>query len=183
MTDSHRIPATRRLRFEALVAGHAAALFEPLSAPALYAYVPRDPPADRAALEARFRRLEARRSPDGRERWWNWVASVREDGRPVGLLEATVHADESAHVAYFTFAPFQRRGFAREGLVALVAHLHGACRLGALHADVDVRNQASIALLERVGFVRRGLTRDADFFGGRSSDEAHFRLDPPNDAR
>src|SRR5882672_11356745 len=82
--------ATSRLLLEPLTAGHAEALFALLSDAALYTYLPGEPPVSVEALRERYRRLEARRSPDGSELWLNWVGR-QHNGAYVGLVEATVH--------------------------------------------------------------------------------------------
>lgn len=166
---------SERLLLEPLVAGHARLLFADLQDPGLYTFIPRDPPASLASLEARWRRLESRRSPDGSEAWLNWVARRREGGESVGLVEATV-AGETAHLAWTVLARFQRRGYGREACLAMIAHLRAEHAVTRFAAAIDTRNAASIGLVESLGFARVGLVRDADAFKGSTSHEYRYEL-------
>lgn len=162
--------ASARLALEPLVAGHADALFAILSDPALYAFVPGDPPASVASLRARYLRLEARRSPDGRERWLNWAVRLV-DGPYVGRVEATVQHDWRASIAYFVGTDFARRGYGAEAVAAVVHYLVDALRVRGVEARIDTRNVASQRLVEHVGLRRTRVERNADHFKGSSSDE------------
>lgn len=164
---------TSRLTLEPLLAAHADQLYAPLSDPQLYTYLPSDPPVSVDALRERYARLEARRSPDGSQLWLNWAARLA-DGAYVGLVEATVHADATAHVAYFVFRPYQRQGFAGEGVSAVLGHLKDVLGVREARALLDTRNEASWRLMERLGFQRVRLIKDADHFRGASSDEYEY---------
>lgn len=94
----------------------------------------------------------------------------------VGMFEASA-AGETAHVAYFTFSAFQRRGFAREGLEAVMSALatHGTHRrVCRFVAEIDTRNIPSISLVRSLGFALEATTPNADHFEGASSDEHRF---------
>ena len=168
--------ATQRLLLEPLSAGHAERLVAPLSEPALYAFLPADPPVSVEALHERYGRLEARRSPDGKELWLNWAAR-QESGTYVGLVEATVRADASTQIAYFVFRPFQRQGFAAEAVEAVLTHLKNDIGIEMVRALLDTRNEASWRLLERLGFKRQRTIKDADHFKGAASDEYEYVRD------
>ncbi len=161
---------TARLVLEPLVPDHADAVFAGLSDPNLYTYMPGNPPVSLEALRARYTRLESRWSPDGLERWLNWAVRLP-DGAYVGLAEATVRADQRASVAYFVFAEFMRRGYGAEATGAVVRYLVDGLKVRGVEAQIDTRNTASQRLVERVGFVRVRLERDADTFKGSTSDE------------
>jgi len=82
------------------------------------------------------------RSPDGSQRWLNWVLRRRVDGRAVGTLQATLYEgtpDQQgviAEVAWVVAAPYQGRGYASEAaqtmltwlreqdVTTVVAHVH-----------------------------------------------------------
>jgi [ribosomal protein S5]-alanine N-acetyltransferase len=169
---------TSRLTLEPLVAAHAEMLFEGMSAPTLYTFIPHEPPRSIEALRARYERLEARASPDGTERWLNWAARL-DGGAYVGLVEATVYPDGRASIAYFVFVPFAGNGYGAEGTACVVRHLVDDLGVRAVEAHIDTRNVASQRLVERVGFTRVGEIRDADHFKGASSDEYVYRWTPP----
>jgi len=165
---------TPRLRLEALRAEHAAVLFDGLSAPRNYHYLPTDPPRDAAALAARYRLLEARRSPDGTEHWLNW-AVIPDEGFPVGVVQATVREDGTALLAYELAPQAQGRGYATESCTEVVERLFADYGVSEVLAEVDTRNVPSIALLERLGFERVAFRPHADYFKGAASDEYTYR--------
>jgi hypothetical protein len=76
------------LVLEPQVEAHAAEMFAVLSDPAIYEFENESPPSE-ARLAGRFRRLESRRSPDGRERWLNWVVRLP-SGELAGYVQAMV---------------------------------------------------------------------------------------------
>ncbi|MGB0093567.1 MAG: GNAT family N-acetyltransferase [Solirubrobacteraceae bacterium] len=66
-------------------------------------------------LRVRYARQVVGRSPDGRQRWLNWVARQRSDGAAVGIIQATVTDDDrTAELAWTIAVAFQRRGYARK---------------------------------------------------------------------
>ncbi len=159
---------TARLRLEPLRVDHADAMYEGLRDPALYAYEADEhvPPASLAALRARYRRLTRASSPDGREHWLNWALVLRAGGAAAGTVQATVDADLGyASVAYTVLAAYQRGGLGREATRAMVEHLLAA-GVRVLHAVIDVRNEASIRLVEGLGFERVETRRSQDLIGG-----------------
>ena len=177
MLDSERYQPppiqSARLSLEPLIAAHADVLHAPLSDPALYTFLPGDPPKSVEALRVRYQRLETLRSPDGSELWLNWA--VRKIGGDyVGLVEATVRADASAHFAYFVLRPFQRQGFAAEAVEAVLIHLQRDLGLRQARALLDTRNETSWRLLERLGFRRARTISGADHFKGAASDEYEY---------
>jgi len=174
--DPERTLQTDRLLLEPLGPQHAAALYAPLSDPRLYLFIPQDPPSSPQRLRERYVALAARRSPDGREVWLNWVMRRRDTGGDVGTVEATVLADQTAFLAYMVFPLYQGQGFAREGCVRVLAHLVEDYHVPRVAADIDTRNNASIHLVEALGFERSGTTRSADFFKGEPSDEYRYEL-------
>ena len=167
---------TQRLLLEPLKPDHAAGLNEPLQDERLYRFIPQDPPASLRALEDRYGFLSARRSPDGREAWLNWAVLERRSGDYAGTIEATVHENLEATIAYTVFVPYQRQGLAAEACGRLLEHLFDGYRVGVVAAEIDTRNVASIALVESLGFRRVAFQKDADHFKGSSSDEYRYEL-------
>ena len=176
--DDYKIVAlaTPTLTLEPLTAAHAEELFAPLSDPAMYEFLPQDPPVSLDALRDRYRRLETRRSANGQELWLNWV--VRPHGSAAaGLVQATCKKAADALIAYEVFAPHQRRGIATEAVQAMLKHLRQAVGTQTARALVDTRNTRSIRLLERLGFARVKFIKDADAFKGSTSDEYEYLCD------
>ena len=176
--DPQPVLTTDRLLLEPLTAAHAVALFHPLCDPALYRFIPDNPPESMAELAQQYRFWEARRSPDGSETWLNWALRRRDGTEYVGTLQASVLPDHSAVVAYVVFAQHQRQGYATEALARLVDHLIADLGVAVVAAEIDTRNLASIALVERLGFARVVLRKGADHFKGAPSDEYRYEFRP-----
>jgi hypothetical protein len=66
---------TRGLTLEPLLEAHAPEMFEILCDPAIYQFE-NQPPQSKQALAERYARLQRRHSPDGSERWLNWVVRL-----------------------------------------------------------------------------------------------------------
>ena len=178
MTFDHYEPIALRTPgfvLEPLCAHHAADMFEPLSDPLHYEFIPQDPPASLEVLRARFQRLEGRRSPNGRELWLNWAVRLQ-TGETAGLIQATGYPDGGTAVAYELFQAFQGRGIATNAVRAMLLHLRDQAKLIRASALVDTRNRKSIRLLERLGFSRTRFIKDAAFFMGATSDEYEYGL-------
>jgi RimJ/RimL family protein N-acetyltransferase len=89
-------------------------------------------------LRDRYERLVVGWSPDGHERWLNWVVRELTSGLAVGVVQATVTpgAPQQAQLAWTIAVGFQGRGYAREAAAAvagwltrrgvgeLIAHIH-----------------------------------------------------------
>jgi [ribosomal protein S5]-alanine N-acetyltransferase len=174
---SSQLLESERLLLEPLCASHASLLYACLLDDRLYRYIPQDPTVSEHALRERYCRLEARRSPDGREVWLNWAMRLPGTTTYIGTLEATVYPDQTAHVAYMVFPSHQGHGYATEGLHRILSYLVTHHRVHTIVAEIDTRNTASVALVERLGFVRVATVRDADFFKGTASDEYRYELE------
>lgn len=171
---------TGRLRLEPLEERHAAALFALLRDDALYEFTGDHAPANLEALARRYRELETRTSPDGREAWLNWALWSLPDAGYVGLIQATVRPDRTAHIAYVLFREAWSRGFAHEATAALIDALSLEWDVREIWATVDVRHRRAIALLEELGFLRI-VRRHAGVDPLVPSDEFFYclSLDPP----
>lgn len=74
---------------------------------------------------------------------------------------------------------FWGRGFAREALEAVIGRAFAVHRLPHVTADVDPRNQRSLALLARLGFQETGRATRTWQVGGIWCDSVYLRLTPP----
>jgi RimJ/RimL family protein N-acetyltransferase len=139
------------LTLEPQTAGHATEMFAVLCDPALYAHEG-EPPPSLEWLRTRFARLETRRSPDGNERWLNWVVRLR-SGEAVGYVQATARRDGHAYVAYVIASAHWGRGVARRAVEAMIAELSGRYEVETLWAIYKEHNARSRQLLVRLGFT------------------------------
>ncbi|MED5612041.1 MULTISPECIES: GNAT family N-acetyltransferase [unclassified Pseudomonas] len=81
-----------------------------------------------------------------------------------------------AELGYCLARHAQGQGYMNEALRTLLDHAFGDMRLNRLEADIDPRNQASAATLERLGFQREGLLRQRWIVAGEVSDSALYGL-------
>lgn len=133
------------------VAAHADEMFAVLSDPAIYIYENK-PPESAAWLRARFTRLEARASADGREQWLNWVLRLA-TGELIGFVQATIAHDQSAGIAYVLSSAYWGRGLASEAVIAMIAELRGQYGVERVTAVLKRENFRSRRLLTRHGFL------------------------------
>jgi RimJ/RimL family protein N-acetyltransferase len=68
------------------------------------------------------------------------------------------------------------QGLMPDALRALLAHAFGPLNLHRIEADVDPRNEASLRLLERLGFRREGYLRERYFKDGEIQDSVLLGL-------
>lgn len=141
------------------VAAHADALFPLLADPAIYTHLDEGPPASLEALRAKFARSEARRSPDGREHWLNWVV-FDPAGTAVGMVQATVTiTSDGVHdlvgdtnVAYTIGRAHWGRGLARHAVGQMLAMVAATQAVGVFYIRVDRGNEASLRVATALGF-------------------------------
>ena len=124
-------------------------MFALLSDPKIYRYEGK-PPASLEALRERFQRLESGRSPDGREQWLNWIVRLP-NGEAAGYVQATVHGDGRAAIAYVLGSKYWDRGIGRAAVSAMIAELNKQ-GVREFTAVLKRANQRSRLLLERLGF-------------------------------
>ncbi|MCM2415650.1 GNAT family N-acetyltransferase [Streptomyces sp. RKAG290] len=110
--------------------------------------------ADRALFGRIFTKVYAQELFD--------VWAVRQGGRPVGHAEIKPSRDAEGHEIVYALAPGAwGQGFGTEVAQALVAHGFDTLGLTEVHATVAAGNEASLALLRRIGFRHvRDLTEE-----------------------
>jgi ribosomal-protein-alanine N-acetyltransferase len=176
LVDDDMILETERLCLEPLTPHHARQLFPVLADARIYTYIPEDPLPDPDALARRFQQLAARRSPSGTELWLNWAVQRTQEHDYIGTPQATITADQHATIAYLLNSAFWGYGYAQEACRCLLTLLFNGYHSQEVQADVDTRNHASWALLERLGFRRIAVHHAADHFKRASSDEYMYAL-------
>jgi [ribosomal protein S5]-alanine N-acetyltransferase len=78
-------------------------------------------------------------------------------------------------LGYLLHPDFHGHGYASEALAAFIDYIRG-CGLPGLKADVDPRNRASLALLERAGFVETSRVAGTWLVGGELCDSVYLEL-------
>lgn len=71
------------------------------------------------------------------------------------------------------------KGYAREAMVAVIAHVFAHFEIDALKADIDPRNAASLGLLERLGFEPSGRAERTWLIGEEWCDSVYYTLKRP----
>jgi RimJ/RimL family protein N-acetyltransferase len=79
-------------------------------------------------------------------------------------------------IGYILHPDHWGKGYAREALAAVIAHVFATCDVERLIADVDPRNSGSIALLERLGFTETHRASGTWEVGGEVCDSIYFAL-------
>jgi [ribosomal protein S5]-alanine N-acetyltransferase len=129
-------------------------------------------PTTRAALRSR---LAALARPENR----CFVVCVRGSGAIAGVInvtQITLGPLRSAYLGYYAFAGFERRGYMRAGLRAVIRHAFRALRLHRLEANIQPGNQASIALVKACGFSKEGFSPRYLKIGGRWRDHERWAI-------
>ncbi|HMI92050.1 MAG TPA: GNAT family N-acetyltransferase, partial [Polyangiales bacterium] len=156
-TTDPRPPITSpRLRGEPVELRHAPAMTRALSDPRIWRYLPDGAPT-LERLERQYAFLTAGKSPDGTEHWLTWI--LFEHGTapdPIGFIQATIKEPAAAHIAYVLQPSHWRRGYAREAISALLDLVFARYRVARAVAEMDMRNEASIALAHSLGFRHAG---------------------------
>ncbi len=171
-----RVLRSSRLDLEPLREEHAAGLYPGLADPALYTWIPKDPPVSVETLRNRYAKLKSRRSPTEAQLWLNWACRHRAEDAYVGTVEVTIVPGGQAWMAYFVFASFQRRGLGQEACTEVLRHLYEEYQVKTVTLWIDTRNHPSNALARKLGFQQQRRIDSADFFKGSRSDEFVYTL-------
>ncbi len=117
-------------------------------------------PTWKSAADAQcwFDRMAALQAAGGAAQY---VIEHRELARVIGscLLFRHEPASGRAEIGYVLGRAYWGQGLMLEAMRGFVGHAFGTLGLRRLEADVNPLNEASVRLLERLGFVREGLLR------------------------
>ncbi|MGY0488568.1 GNAT family N-acetyltransferase [Streptomyces sp. WG-D5] len=137
---------------------HAEEMADVLGDPALHTFIG-GAPDTAEELRARYARMVAG-SPDPAVVWLNWVVQLRDAGRLVGTVQATV-GDGVAEIAWVVGTAWQRRGFATEAARALVAWLNEQ-GVRTVVAHIHPEHHASAAVATACGLTPTGAWHDGE---------------------
>lgn len=149
---------------EPLVAAHAREMFEVLGDPRIYEFE-NEPPPSEAWLRERYSRLESRGSPDGTEKWLNWVIRLP-GGELAGYVQATILRSGAAYVAYELASRHWRRGIGSAAVQAMLEELKSAYGVHTFVAVFKEANYRSSSLLRRLGFTPASPRQAAEYRAG-----------------
>ena len=164
---------TARLRVDALRPADAEALFACRADPAVARYqgwCPADVAAARAFIDA-----QPLQPAHG---WFQRAIRLREDGRLIGDLGVNLPeaAGDSVEFGISIVPARQGHGYAGEAVRALFDHVFGQLGRHRIHASVDPRNLACMALLRGLGMRQEAHHRESLWLRGEWVDDVIFAL-------
>ena len=148
------IVRTDRCILEPQVEAHAPEMFEVLSDPAIYEFE-RVPPPSVERLAAGYRLRESRVSPDGGEKWLNWVVRLQ-SSELAGYVQATVLETGTSYVAYEFASKYWRQGIGSASVSAMLQELVQTYGVTMFVAVLKTANFRSVGLLRHLGFAQGG---------------------------
>ena len=162
---------SERIVLEPLRVEHADEMAPLLDDPTLHTFIGGEPQT-RGELRARYVRQVVGRSPDGLERWLNWIVRRQDSGAAVGFVQATLSEENGeliADVAWVVATAQQRSGYAREAAQLMTDWLRRQ-RVDLVVAHINPRHEASKAVARSVGLTPAGTVVDGEvrWHGGGS---------------
>lgn len=109
----------------------------------------------------------------------HFFVSLKTSGALVGVIniESIVRGYfHSATLGYYGFVPFAGQGFMREGLVDVLRHAFRRLKLHRLEANIQPRNERSIALVRSLGFRLEGYSPRYLKISGRWRDHERWAI-------
>ncbi|MEO8810583.1 MAG: GNAT family protein [Rhodanobacter sp.] len=163
--------ATARLQIDALRPADAQALFACRADPEVARYQGWCP-VDLAATGA-FIDTQAQASSHG---WFQRAIRLREDGKLIGDLGVNLPQDARGSVEFgvSVATAHQGCGYAGEAVRALFAFVFGELGRHRIHASVDPRNLASMAMLRALGMRQEAHHSESLWFKGEWVDDVIF---------
>jgi RimJ/RimL family protein N-acetyltransferase len=116
--------------------------------------------------------------PDTPGEWFQFAIELAATAAMMGDCALHALADAPGEVEIgFTLAPSHHgRGYASEAVSCLLDYIFGSLDKQRAIAITDARNAASIAVLERLGFVRDTAPREPVMFKGEPCDEHLYSI-------
>ncbi|MEQ1863555.1 MAG: GNAT family N-acetyltransferase [Micropepsaceae bacterium] len=99
-----------------------------------------------------------------------------------GCVIGEVGADPLPEFGLILHPDHWRRGLGYEASSAVIGHIFATRAVESLMADVDPRNEGSIALMQKLGFRKSGEAVGTYCIAGEWVDSVYFTLDRPSGA-
>ncbi len=167
---------TQRLNLARLRSSDAATFYQYHSDPVVSCYQSWEPESlDEVTRFISDQQLVAFDTPDT---WFQFAIRLRESNLLVGDMGARFPEGDSRQVEVgFTIAPaHQRQGYGIEAVKGLLGYLLGPLGKHRVFASVDPRNEASIALLNRIGMRQEAHFRESLWIKGEWVDDIVFGI-------
>jgi ribosomal-protein-alanine N-acetyltransferase len=179
LTDLTHAVRTARLDLELITPRHADEVWPHLDDPRMWTFFPSLRPKSRQHLRAIYDLWSNPGHVKGEVRE-NWACRDRRAGGLVGTMQATTFPERAiSYIAYGVFVAFQHKGYGREAVAAVVAHLRDKHEVTRIYAEMDTRNEASFRLVESLGFRRVETRREVVRGHGNDADEYLYVLTAP----
>ncbi|HMN28217.1 MAG TPA: GNAT family protein [Caldilineaceae bacterium] len=119
-----------------------------------------------------------RSEPGTRGEWYQFAVALKPTNELIGDCALLVRADDTqqAEIGYTFARAFQRQGYATEAVLTLLRYMFDSLRLHRVIAQVDCRNDRSVALLERAGFRREAHCLQSFWLKGGWIDEYLYAM-------
>ncbi len=116
--------------------------------------------------------------PGQRGEWYQFAIALKSNNELIGdcALGLKLEDARQAELGYTLARAYHGQGYASEAIRTLLGYVFGELRLHRVIAQVDCRNDPSVALLERLGFRREGHFLQNFWFKGAYSDEYIYAL-------
>jgi aminoglycoside 6'-N-acetyltransferase len=94
--------------------------------------------------------------------------TLKATGQVIGQLNTSIvnAKNSTANIGYVLNRAFTGNGYVNEAVSALIEHIFSEHQIHRITADIDVRNSASVKVVERLGFRLEGTFVDSDFCKG-----------------
>lgn len=92
----------------------------------------------------------------------------KSSGQVIGQLNTKLidEPNNTANIGYILNPVFRGKGFVNEAMIAVLDRLFHAEKVHRVVADIDVRNDESVRVVERLGFRREATYIENDFLKG-----------------
>ena len=110
---------------------------------------------------------------------FGFVVFLPATGQLVGIVNLTnviYGLFRSGYLSYYAFTGFERQGYMRKGLLAVVRNAFTKLKLHRLEANIQPGNIASIRLIRKCGFTKEGFSPKYLKIGGRWRDHERWAL-------
>jgi len=110
--------------------------------------------------------------------WVQLAVELKEAGQLIGDLgiHSLPHDTRQAEIGFTIHPDFQKKGYGIEAVLRLIEYLFTSLQLHRVIAITDVRNKASICLIEKTGMRREGLFLKNTWNKGEYTDEYLYAL-------
>lgn len=168
---------TERLELRAIDKSDIDALFAIFGDVQTMRYWSRGPYSSPEELQSYFEKTDQAFADKSQLRW-GLVRRGSEDDQFIGVcsMYAIDLNNLRADIGYILNREMWGQGYMQEALAAIFGYAFEVMGLRRIEADIDPRNAASIASLERLGFQREGLLKERWLVNGEISDSLMMGL-------